>query len=840
MSFQEFLNKHKLYKDSSEKPTHYSLPPEPAKYRIVGEHVEEFFELYSEEVKVGKQPSIVEVHEDLSPIVIDIDLRYNIDDCITRAYEESDVMTFVKLFNNEIVKYFDCSNDDMTAYVFEKPNPTKVNGNIKDGIHIIYPHIISKADIQYEIRENIIEQANELRLKEKMNCKNHMEDIIDKAVIEKNGWMLLGSGKFNSDAYKLTKIFDFELNSQEIPELDAKYFSIREHEEATHVKRQPKTGPKISKSYNSTPAAVGDIATAIKLTDILSLERCDSYADWLSVGFCLHNIDVSLLSSWIKFSRKSEKFREGECERLWNGFKKGDLGIGSLYRWAKLDDPGAYMQIKKNEVQTVLLESLSGTNYDVANVLFTMYKYQYVCASVKFSTWFEFHNHKWIEMDKALSLRKKLSTELAKEYRMLSNYYRMKSLEAEPDKVEECQKKHKRCEKLLENVKTTAFKDKVMIECAELFYNSKFLKKLDSHHQLLGFENGVYDLNRLCFRDGRPDDYVSLSTGIDYVEPEESDDAIYGLKDFLKKVQPSEEERKFVLRLFASFLHGKTTDQKFHIWTGSGGNGKSKIIELFESCLGDYCTKLPITVLTQKRAGSSAANPEIAKTMGKRFASLQEPEEGDKINVGYMKELTGGDIIQARGLFKEPVEFKPQFKLILTCNTLPTIPSNDGGTWRRLRVLDFPSKFVDDPTEPNEYKKDNDLDDKMKTWKEVFMYTLIQTYPKYKSQGLQEPPSIQRFTKEYQKRSDLLLDYLNDAVDFTNDKNDVMELIPLHEKFKVWYESGYGAKPPSRKIFKDYIDRINSLGPSKNMKYRGIKYKKVVSQNSDEDSDEDL
>ena len=44
---------------------------------------------------------------------------------------------------------------------------------------------------------------------------------------------------------------------------------------------------------------------------------------------------------------------------------------------------------------------------------------------------------------------------------------------------------------------------------------------------------------------------------------------------------------------------------------------------------------------------------------------LQEPSEDEKMNIGFMKELTGGDRIIARGLFQDPIEFKPQFHMIL-------------------------------------------------------------------------------------------------------------------------------------------------------------------------------
>ena len=90
--------------------------------------------------------------------------------------------------------------------------------------------------------------------------------------------------------------------------------------------------------------------------------------------------------------------------------------------------------------------------------------------------------------------------------------------------------------------------------------------------------------------------------------------------------------------------------------------------------------KLSITLLTQKRPPSGAPCPELARARAARFASMQEPGENERMNIGYMKELTGGDKIMVRSLFKEPFEFKPKFKLALCCNHLPKYLLNDEGS----------------------------------------------------------------------------------------------------------------------------------------------------------------
>merc|ERR1711968_416348 len=89
--------------------------------------------------------------------------------------------------------------------------------------------------------------------------------------------------------------------------------------------------------------------------------------------------------------------------------------------------------------------------------------------------------------------------------------------------------------------------------------------------------------------------------------------------------------RNYVLKLYSSYLQGHIPDEKFHIATGSGSNGKSLSIDLLMYALGEYAITLPITILIKKRNASNAASPELAMIKGKRFGVFQEPEHNDKI-----------------------------------------------------------------------------------------------------------------------------------------------------------------------------------------------------------------
>jgi phage/plasmid-associated DNA primase len=215
---------------------------------------------------------------------------------------------------------------------------------------------------------------------------------------------------------------------------------------------------------------------------------------------------------------------------------------------------------------------------------------------------------------------------------------------------------------------------------------------------------------------------------------------------------------------------------------------------------------------------------------------MQEPGDNEKINIGLMKELSGGDPIFARGLYKEGGEFKPQFKMIMACNDLPNVPSNDGGTWRRIRVVPFDSKFTDNPDKNNkkEFNIDADIMDKIERWTETFISMLIHIHKTTDLKVIKEPSDINIATQKYKENNDIIGQYLAEKIVVDTKCKKKMLLNTLSSDFKTWAFNqlkGSNKITPDRLQVKAYVENI--YGPY-NGGWYGFKFKSDIDT---EDSD---
>jgi P4 family phage/plasmid primase-like protien len=228
-------------------------------------------------------------------------------------------------------------------------------------------------------------------------------------------------------------------------------------------------------------------------------------------------------------------------------------------------------------------------------------------------------------------------------------------------------------------------------------------------------------------------------------------------------------------------------EQCYYTWEGVGGKGKSKIVELMRLTFGDYQTSLQATTLTRKRPESGAANPDIIAIKNRRFIYLQEPDDKEPLNTSRMKQFSGEDMVEARGLYKDQEKFKVSGKLNMMCNSKPIIRTMDRGTWRRIRVVEFISKFCDNPDhkKPYEFVADRGLQSKLSGWSEIFMYMLIQYYQNsYVKNGIQEPPEVLKNTASYRSDSDIYSQFVEEFLrEDANSCLSIDDIFPIFRGF---------------------------------------------------------
>ena len=831
---QSFITDHTVEKGLEY--THTSLNAPPSSFYVPADHLDLFYTLYEKAVEAGNDLYITEKNRHIGPILVDLDLRFICQNS-SRQYTDDTLDKIVVVYVGVVQKYLDVT-DTAWACVMEKSKPVECKGIIKDGIHIVFPQVVTKASVKHIIRSEVMPLLEPL-MKE-IGSTNKIEDIVDESIIERNNWFMYGSKKKDGEPYTVTRVYEFgstgpatltdratvfqSQSSQSLVQL----LSIRNKNSETYVKPDQVEAIKefeekeeearriklISKKivgveFNTKECYYENLAQIEALVDILDPNRGINYEAWIRLGWCLRNIDNRLCGKWDEFSAKADprKHKPGECEKLWDRMKECGLGVGSLHMWAKKDNPAAYAELIKSDLKNIMYNSLSGTHYDIAKVVYAMFQHEFVCSSFRNRLWYHFKNHRWNLTDSGVSLRNRLSEDVWRLYKAEAVELGTRSIQniGNQHEVSKYEETAKKLQDIASKLRNTSFKENIMKECSELFYIDKFEDKLDANTSLIGLNNGVYDLESHVFRDGRPDDFISFNTNNNYIPYDPFHPIMVSINEYLEQVLTSEMVREYVLKLYGTFIAGQVKEQKFYIWTGSGSNSKSLLVEFFEKTLGDYCCKFPITLLTQKRCASNAANSELARAKGKRFACLQEPSEDEKINIGLMKELSGGDKIMARALYKEPFEFVPQFKMLLLCNQLPHVPSDDGGTWRRIRVVSFTSKFVDNPSGENEFQIDYNLSERMEEWREHLMALLIHYYKKYQIEGITEPAEVMKCTTDYKSQNDHMSNFVN--LMFEQKDEGFLPLDEAHVELRNWIKND---NVPIKLLQKGDLDRYLS------------------------------
>jgi P4 family phage/plasmid primase-like protien len=386
-----------------------------------------------------------------------------------------------------------------------------------------------------------------------------------------------------------------------------------------------------------------------------------------------------------------------------------------------------------------------------------------------------------------------------------------------PPKVKSLQERMETVCKIIERLSRTNDKKNIMVEAKEWFFDGQFMEKLDNNPYLLCFSNGVVDFKHNVFRKGIPDDCVSKSTNIDYtpLDPGKHGKLMNEIEDFMHKLFPCPELHDYMWEHLASVLIGVGLNQTFNMYIGIGQNGKSVLVSLMEHVLGEYKGDVPLTMLTQQRTKVGGLAPELVQLKGVRYAVMQEPSKGDRINEGIMKQVTGGDPIQARAPYMlQTLSFIPQFKLVVCSNEFMEIRSNDHGTWRRVRVVDFESLFTekprqDDPNKPHQFLLDKKIKERFVEWAPVFAAMLVNRA--FVTAGnVTDCAKVMSSSMKYRDRENYISEFLNEVVEASEVPGASVTKTRLRTEFREWFHQTQGGNYKS-KLFNDVMAEMERM-----------------------------
>lgn len=251
---------------------------------------------------------------------------------------------------------------------------------------------------------------------------------------------------------------------------------------------------------------------------------------------------------------------------------------------------------------------------------------------------------------------------------------------------------------------------------------------------------------------------------------------------FISRIQPDIEMRQFLQRWLGLSMTGLTGEQKLVFFYGNGANGKSVLVEVLARLMGDYSATAKIESLVGKSNRSAAeATPDLMPLMGARMVRASEPERGEPLQEGKIKELTGGEPILVRALQKDFVELKPQFKLTISGNHKPDVRGTDDGIWRRLLLVPFDVQIPKAEQIPFEdmVKQLCDEGPGVLNW-------LVTGLIDYLESGLQEPKKVIAATDEYRTDSDPLGTFLASCTVVTGDSVVTVRTSELVQAFHYW------------------------------------------------------
>lgn len=283
----------------------------------------------------------------------------------------------------------------------------------------------------------------------------------------------------------------------------------------------------------------------------------------------------------------------------------------------------------------------------------------------------------------------------------------------------------------------------------------------------------------------------------------------------------------FFQRAIGYSLSAALSEQCFFIcWGESGNNGKSTLLETVQRVLGpDYAAMTDARVISSRDKDNHVFS-SLAALLNTRMVSINEIGDSAVLDEELIKQLTGGDTLQAKMLYREPFTYRPTFKIWMRANNKPIVRGTSESFWRRVKLIPFIH-----PIPPNKRRPRHEVDAELTAESEgILAWAVTGFMDWYKNGGLRDPQPVVAASQEYRESSDVVAQFMSECVE-TDPKASVTRQV-LYSTFRAWYEDQGMRFPMSAvKFSRRVADRLNQhtrMYESREPSWRGIRVSERV------------
>lgn len=326
-------------------------------------------------------------------------------------------------------------------------------------------------------------------------------------------------------------------------------------------------------------------------------------------------------------------------------------------------------------------------------------------------------------------------------------------------------------------------------EILDLILHQNEMKPLSCFNKgikILNVKNGIYNLTMKQFQKHNKGYFWTLQLPIEY-DPEAQCPAILGfLHDLF-----DEDGVRLVIEWLAYASLSFADPDKILFLLGSGGDGKSTLLNIFKSFLGtDNTSSMSLDDLTTDKFSMAHLYGKLANICGDISSKVIE-------NTGIVKTLTGGEELYAQFKGVDGFMFQSFAKLIFSANELPPTSDKTNGFYRRIFILPFEKKI------PEEKKVSRAvLDKRLTTPKELsgLLNLVIEAIHRLKENDYKPTmtDSVRKSIEAYKLSQDKVAQFINEEFELDHGKK--VEMKHFYAAYQNWCTDSGVKSEAKRKI----------------------------------------